>query len=292
MVARSRSTDRDRVASGDARAPARPERAQRVGRARRRSPSPPGRLGPRDLLDRTVGAHRQRQLVHAAVRRGGRDRPHPGLAAAPRVRHAPRPTDPAQVRVVAGHVTPHELPRGGALALGRPPREQTLDHSGVDDPAPEQIGVEVGRPADEPVRGLAGTEPPRPLGVHRDVVVGDRAEVVAREGVSVAVPEPAVARRLDVRDAVGRTPDHDALALGVVRLRCRRPGEGREGHGGGDARRSRFHVPTLQGCGGAVTGAAAAQPGSQSVANVTGSSSGSPAYASRGSVVSRRTPAP
>ena len=79
----------------------------------------------------------------------------------------------------------------------------------IDDLLVEQVGVEVVRLGAAAPRevGAIRAEVLRSLRFDRDVVVGDRADVVLRERESVPEAEVGPAVREDVRDPAGRVAD-------------------------------------------------------------------------------------
>ena len=167
------------------------------------------RLRAADAVDRHALAGQQRELVEAPVRVAHGDRAHPRLALAGRVGDPVGAAHVLQVAVVAGHVAAHALLHLRHRAVRRRLREQVLDRVVVDDLLVEEVRVQVVR--GEPVAALlvaaVGAEPARPLGADGHVVLGDRADVVLRERVAVAVADARVRLRLDVRDAVRGAAD-------------------------------------------------------------------------------------
>ena len=179
-------------------------RSCRLGTTQRRC----RRLGGRDSVDRHPLAGQQPELVEAAEGVDQRDRPHPLLTAAARVGKA-GDAGLAQVAVVTGHVTACDLDYLGLRAPRRRQLQELLDRPLLDYLGEEEVAVEVVEP--EAVAGegpaLPRSEEARALAADGHVGIGDRADVLAREGEPVAVSESPPRVGEDVRDAVLGDPD-------------------------------------------------------------------------------------
>lgn len=183
-----------------------------------------------DRLDEACLAAGEIGCVQALVDIGIGDVREPGRGAAAQVppRRAAR-AKLAEVTVVAGREAAHELaePLGLAVAIA-------LDAARRISQAEEEIGVEVGRRAQRRARrGLAlRAEIARTVAAIGDEGLGHGAEIVA--GLRIAVAERLPIAGLDVRDAVGGTPDQHRIA--AARLdpggAGRRSGIGAAGDGG------------------------------------------------------------
>ena len=177
--------------------------------------------GARDPLDRHPGAGEAAQLMEAAVDVDRPDGPHPARPLAARVGYAVD-AGTAQVHVVAVDVAPDQLLHPRHWALGRWRGHQVLDDAGPVDALVEEVGLEVVVDAAVAREGprAVGPEVARALSGHRDVGVGDRADVVLRERVREPEAEPPEAVGRDVGDAIGRAPDRRSEALRLA-LPCR-----------------------------------------------------------------------
>ncbi len=220
VIARARLADGDRVApgafggqlgrelGGDLLGR---ERRQRTRERHRRR----GRLRLGDAGDGDVPARQLDELVEAQVGRHLRDRAHPRLAAARRVRNVGRSADVVQVAVVAVHVAGDRVLRALLESQRRRLGEQLLDHARVDDLLVVEVGVEVVRGDAVGRLEVAAVRPEvaRALRVDGHVVLGHRAQVVLGERVSEPVADASVGARLDVRDPVlGAADDRDRRA--------------------------------------------------------------------------------
>ena len=86
---------------------------------------------------------------------------------------------------------------------------------------------------------LSGSEEARALGAHRHVRGGDRADVVLRERVAVAVAEVLPVLGQDVRNAVLGAADHDVVGACRRRRGDAESGRDRRTHADPDAREAR-----------------------------------------------------
>jgi hypothetical protein len=171
-----------------------------------------------DAVDRDRLAGEQSELVEAAVGVDLGDRLHPLGPATARVGELVD-AGVGQVLVVAGHVADDALAdlrhRAGRWRIV----EQVLDDPLVDDPLVEEVRVEVvdGKPvaALDVGAGRAEVLVARALGAHRHIGLGDRADVVLGERVSVAEAEPAEVLGQDVRNAVGVSADRRRVVGGL-----------------------------------------------------------------------------
>ena len=170
-----------------------------AGRRRRRG----------DAVDRDALAGQRGELVEVAVDVDLVDRAHPRLAAAGRVGELVH-AGVAQVAVVARDVARTRLldlaaagPAGGGCASSF----STTFVSLMRWKKKSQLRLlTVGAVALE-APAVVGAEEARALGADRHVAGGDRAEVVLRERVRVAVGQAREVAREDVRDPVRRAPD-------------------------------------------------------------------------------------
>ena len=178
---------------------------------RRASGACGGRLGGDDLVEEVGRAGAQAELVGAAVDVERRDRPHPALPAAGRVRE-PVPAGAPQVGVVA-RGEPRD--RGADVPrrpVRRAPADEPLDRAHVLDALVEEVGLEV---------AVIPAEPARPARVHGHHDVGHPAQLVLRVCIAMAEAERPVVVRLHVGPAAGRPP-HFCSVLLLGGIRCRR----------------------------------------------------------------------
>ena len=170
-----------------------------------------GRLGGDDLGEEVARAGAQAELVDAAVDVQRRDRPHPALPAAGRVRE-PVPAGAPQVGVVAGGEPRDRGADDPRRPVRRAPADEPLDRAHVLDALVEEVGLEV---------AVIPAEPARPARVHGHHDVGHPAQLVLRVCVAMAEAERPVVVRLDVGPAAGRPP-HLCSVLLLGGIRCRR----------------------------------------------------------------------
>ena len=172
------------------------------------------------------------------------DWPHPVGAATARIGDVVD-AGVAKVGVVAGDVTVNDLAQLGLRPFRRRPRHQVFDDPRRIDPGEVEVGVEVGvdGAVARELPGRVRAEVARPLGAHRHIGVGDRADVVLGERVGVPVAEPLPVVRLDMGDAVGGAGDRRArLRIGNGRNEQRQKRDSDEDqalHGRMDPNRAR-----------------------------------------------------
>ena len=193
-------------------------------------------------VDHRTRAGEDAELEEAPVDVDRLDRPHPLLAAAAAVgERCPRPCR-AGIGCSRARIRGRPCGTSGSGPFGGFWATSSSTIFSLLHPLEVEVGLEVrvDRPVAREVPRLVGPEELRPLRVDRDVLVRDRADVVARERVREPGGEALDVVRRDVRHAVLR-----ALDLRLERLRLGRGRDRQRGHSRCDQQASHHRSPSL-----------------------------------------------